>query len=229
MGQKILSMTLAIILTAVVSGGGVYIWLNNKITIDNNQKETITTEKETPVQEQQVVKEEIKKDITQQEITDPLLYQTNGGNVELTKGTSTFDFTAADLESMANECGSTHEAGYFNRLVEAYKDTPKTTYNFKFKGESQGSDTFIATLLLNRMEYLTLDAVKKDFDLCAAGGEMYPTAMNSKWLLFINSCGTGFDDGSGKPSGCEEARKVVEPTLKLNPANLEESEISAEE
>jgi hypothetical protein len=79
------------------------------------------------------------------------------------------------------------------------------------------------------MEYATIDSVKKDFDQCYAGGDMYPTAMNSKWLLFVNSCGTGFDDGSGKPNGCQEVRTIVEPTLKLNPNNLLEPEISEEE
>jgi len=53
--------------------------------------------------------------------------------------------------------------------------------------------------------------------------------MNPKWLLFVNSCGTGFSDGSGRPIGCQTVSEVVEPTLKLNAKNLEEPEVSEEE
>jgi hypothetical protein len=219
MGHKILSMTLAIVLTAVVSGGGVYIWQNSlKNTTNDTQKEEISKKEDQQVK--QVVKEE---DV------EPLLYSTKGVNVKFSKEIATFDYTAAQLWAMADECGSTHEERYFERLVAAYKDTSKTMYKFKYNGDSQESDTFIATVLQNRMEYASLDGVKKDFDLCAAGGDMYPTAMNSRFILFVNSCGTGFDDGSDKPVGCEEVRKVVEPTLKLNPETLLVPEISEEE
>jgi hypothetical protein len=81
---------------------------------------------------------------------------------------------------------------------------------------SQEPDTFVVTLLPNKAGYTSLDQFKKDFDICAAGGDAYPTMLNSNWLLFVNSCGSGFNDGSGRPIGCDEVQKVVEPTLKLN-------------
>jgi hypothetical protein len=117
---------------------------------------------------------------------------------------------------MAEECGNNQTASYFSNLVSKFSGATKTVYNFKYTGTSQESDTFVVTLLPNKAGYSSLDQFKKDFDQCYAGGDAYPTMLNSDWLLFVNSCGTGFDDGSGKPIGCQEVRDVVEPTLKLN-------------
>ncbi|MDP3970588.1 MAG: hypothetical protein Q8P90_02715 [bacterium] len=64
------------------------------------------------------------------------------------------------------------------------------------------------------------DQFSKDFDVCAAGGEAYPKMLNNDWLLFTGSCGSGFDDGSGLSVGCDEVKKVVEPTLKLNAVDV---------
>ncbi len=83
-------------------------------------------------------------------------------------------------------------------------------------GCGQDSSTFVVTLLPNKQGYTSLDQFKKDFDICAAGGNAYPTMLNSGWLLFVNACGSGYDDGSGRPHGCDEVEKVVSPTLKLN-------------
>ena len=58
---------------------------------------------------------------------------------------------------------------------------------------------------------------------------MYPVQMNAKWILFVNSCGTGYSDGSGNPIGCQVVRDIVEPTLKLNEEELNEPEVSEEE
>jgi len=39
--------------------------------------------------------------------------------------------------------------------------------------------------------------------------------MDGRWLMFESSCGTGFMNESELPAGCAEARKIIEPTLKL--------------
>jgi len=196
------TVVLAIIITAVVVGGGVYWWQQNKVVqeevanVTTDTTETTTADKEEP--------------------EEPLAYSTSGVSATVSKKTASFDYTAEGLKGTAEECGSQHNIGYFDQLVSKFSGTTKTIYNFKYTGASQGSDTFVVTLLPNKAGYTSLDQFKKDFDICAAGGNAYPTKLNSSWLLFVNSCGSGFDDGSGKAIGCQEIRDVVEPTLKLN-------------
>ena len=189
-----------IIITAAVVGGGVYWWQQSKVIQDEvvttDTTETTTTEKEEP--------------------KEPLTYSTNGVSASLSKESAPFGYTADQLVSMAQECGNEQTASYYSSLVSKFSGATKTVYNFKYTGASQESDTFVVTLLPNKAGYSSLDEFKKDFDQCYAGGDAYPTKLNSDWLLFVNSCGTGFDDGSGKPIGCQEVRDVVEPTLKLN-------------
>lgn len=202
---------LTILITAIVVGGGVYFWQNYQAPSDSEP-----------------VAADVPEDVADVAV-EPLLYSTEGVDVQFSKEEGTFDYTVEQLESLAAECGTVHEVGYLETLVKAYENTSKAMYKFKYEGDSQESDTFIATLLPNRMEYASLDEVKKDFDQCYAGGDMYPTAMNMKWILFINSCGTGYSDGSGNPIGCQVVREVVEPTLELSGENLNEPEVSEEE
>ncbi|MFA4891096.1 MAG: hypothetical protein WC604_01960 [Candidatus Gracilibacteria bacterium] len=205
---------LTILLTAIVVGAGVYFWQNYQAQPSSE-----------PSSEE--ASEEVAEDVPEVAV-EPLLYSSEGVDVEFSKKEGTFDYTVEQLESMAAECGTVHEVGYLETLVEAYENTPKTMYKFKYNEASQENDTFIATLLPNRMEYASLDDVRKDFDQCSVGGDMYPTMMNQKWLLFVNSCGTGYSDGSGNPIGCQVVRDVVEPTLELNGGSLNEPEVSEE-
>ena len=159
-------------------------------------------------QQSKVIQEEPSK--------EPLTYSTSGVSASVSKETESFSYTADQLVSMAQECGNDQTESYFSNLVSKFSGATKTVYNFKYTGASQGSHTFVVTLLPNEAGYSSLNEFKKDFDQCYAGGDAYPKMLNSDWLLFVNSCGTGFDDGSGKPIGCQEVRDVVEPTLKLN-------------
>lgn len=174
------AVVLAIIITAVVVGGGVYFWQQNV------------------------------------EPAEPLSYSTSGVSAFVSKGTEPFGYTATHLMLMAEECGNEQTESYFNNLISKFSGVTKTVYNFEYQGESQGRDTFVVTLLPNKPGYSSLDEFKKDFDECFAGGDAYPTMLNDDWLLFVNSCGTGYGDGSGRPIGCQEVGNVVEPTLKLN-------------
>ncbi|HPA25904.1 MAG TPA: hypothetical protein PLK76_04060 [bacterium] len=200
--SNVWAIALAIIITAVVVGGGVYWWQQNKVvrevtsTVTTDTTETTTADKKEP--------------------KEPLTYSTSGVSASVSKETAPFGYTADQLVSMAEECGNSQTASYFSNLVSKFSGTTKTVYNFKYTGASQESDTFVVTLMPNKAGYSSLDEFKKDFDQCYAGGDAYPTKLNSDWLLFVNSCGTGFDDGSGKPIGCQEVRDVVELTLKLN-------------
>jgi len=200
--SNVWAIALAIIITAVVVGGGVYWRQQSKVvqeepsTVTTDTTKTTTADKEEP--------------------EEPLTYSTSGVSASVSKETEPFGYTADQLVSMAQECGNEQTENYFNNLVSKFSGATKTVYNFKYTGASQESDTFVVTLLPNKAYYSSLDEFKKDFDQCYAGGDAYPTMLNDNWLLFINSCGTGFDDGSGRPIGCQEVRDVVEPTLKLN-------------
>ena len=193
--SNVWAITLAVIITAVVVGGGVYWWQQSKVA-----QEGVTTDTAAD-------KEEPK---------EPLSYSTNGVPVSVSKETTSFPYSAYQLVSMAEECGSQHSAGYFDQLVTKFSGATTMKYIFRYTGVSQDSGTFMVTLLPNQAGYASLNQFKKDFDTCAAGGDAYPTMLNDNWLLFVSACGTGFDDGSGRPHGCQEISDVVEPTLELN-------------
>lgn len=147
---------------------------------------------------------------------EPLTYSIANTPVSVEKDAAPFDFTAEELKLSAEECGTKHEEGHFDQLAAKFKGENKIVYNFTYKGDSQDSVIFTVTLLPNKAGYTSLDQFKKDFDICAVGGQAYPKMLNNNWLLFINSCGSGFDDGSGRIHGCDEAQKIIEPSLKLN-------------
>ncbi len=191
-------IALTIIVTTVVVGGGVYLWQQNKVV----QKVVIEVATDTAA--------------NKGEPKEPLTYSTSGVSVSVSKETAPFGFTADQLVSRAEECGNEQTVSYFNSIVSKFSGATRSVYNFKYTGASQGSDTFVVTLLPNKTGYSSLDEFKKDFDQCYAGGDAYPKMLNDDWILFVNSCGTGFSDGSGNPIGCQEVRDVIEPTLKLN-------------
>jgi hypothetical protein len=156
------------------------------------------------------------QDVVPTEPPESLSYSTTGINVALAKTTAVFNLTAEQLKDDADECGSQHSDGYYDELVLKFSDTEVTHYNFTYFDDSQKSDTYKVTLIPNMPGYTSLADFKKDFDICYAGGDSYPIMLNNDWLVFENSCGSGLDDGSGKPIGCQVVKDVVEPTLKLN-------------
>lgn len=195
-------IALAIIITAVVVGSGAYWWQQSKV-VQKEVTETTTDTTATTTADKEEPKE-------------PLTYSTSGVSASVSKETASFGYTADQLVSMAQKCGNDQTESYFSNLVSKFSGATRTVYNFKYTGASQESDTLVVTLLPNKANYSSLDEFKKDFDQCYAGGDAYPTMLNDDWLLFISSCGTGFDDGSVNPIGCQKIRDVVEPTLKLN-------------
>jgi len=155
----------------------------------------------------------LKNNITSAE---PFSYSLKGLPVTISKKKQAFDFTAAKLEDLAKECGTKYQAGYFDNLIAKFKDAEETVYNFKYQGASQSDLTFTITLVPNKAGYKSLAKFEKDFNQCFIAGDAYPLLLNKDWLLFINSCGSGVDDGSGRPDGCGEVDDAVASTLKLN-------------
>jgi|SRR3989339_1453 len=218
MKSQIWKIILAVIITAVVVGGVIYVWQHKTGQptayeayegIDNISEEASNEISGIIKNYQESLVEE----------TDPLSYSTTGVSASVSKKTGGFEYSSQQIR-MANDCGAQHKAGDFDKLVSIFSGTTKEFYSFKYTGASQGPDTFVVTLLPNKAGYTSLDQFKKDFDVCEVGGDAYPKMLNSDWLLFVSSCGSGFDDGSGKPVGCDEVKKVVEPTLKLNVATM---------
>lgn len=156
------------------------------------------------------------KNIHNNSETKIITYSTQELPVTISEEKIAFDYTTKRLSDMAQECINKKTTDYFDNLVSEFKDTNKIIYNFKYTADSQESDTFKITLIPNKPGYNSLDEFREDFDQCYAGGDAYPTMLNSDWLLFVNSCGTGFDDGSGRPIGCDKIKEIIVPTLKFN-------------
>ncbi len=179
---------IVILAVVVLIGSGTYIWKNYEVSRLNEG----------------------------QAKSEPLSYSISGVPVSVSQITVPFSFTADQLKLMAEGCGVTHEAGYFDKLVAKFSSTTEIIYNFKYQGASQDNGIYKVTLLPNVAGYISREEFMQDFYFCEAGGQAYPIMLNSKWLLFVNACGTGYDDGSGLPHGCDEIKSKIESTLRLN-------------
>jgi len=153
---------------------------------------------------------------------EPIPYDYNNSVIEfpasnlpmtITEETISFSNSANELEANAKECGSDHETGYFNSLVEKFYASKKIVYTFTYNGNSQETDTYVVTVIENKANYSSMDEFEKDFDVCYAGGNAYPNKYSEEWLLFVSSCGSGFDDGSANPNGCQEIKNLIETDL----------------
>lgn len=208
------TIILTVIITAVLVGGGVYYWSQKKVVQEEVSENSITT---TEKANQEVQVEPKSEPVEVKEVAkEPLSYSLNGVSGVVSKKTMPFDYTSEQLFSMAQECGSNKTESYFANLITQFNGVSKTLYNFKYTEASQDPDTFVVTLLPNKAGYTSLDQFKKDFDQCYAAGDAYPTMLNKDWLLFVNSCGSGYSDDSGRPIGCQLVSDKVQPTLKLN-------------
>lgn len=150
-------------------------------------------------------------------IEGPLAYSTGNLEVSVRKEvvpvSSLFD--AQRLRDNAVGCGAKHPSGYFGKLMAKFEGSDAQAYVFHYEKPSQDPADYAVAVVPNAPGYEDLAAFRKDFDVCDAGGERYPWMTSAEWLVFVGACGTGFDDGSGRPVGCEEIRRVVEPSLQL--------------
>src|SRR3989339_1978861 len=122
--------------------------------------------------------EEIAKK-TEQTSEDPLFYTLDGVPATVKKEIVPFNYTTENLESRASECSAIHEKGYFDNLINTFKDTNIVVYTFTYTGEGQAPNSYTLKVLPNKMKYKTFYDFKNDFDICAAGGE-YTARMDSK-------------------------------------------------
>lgn len=125
-------------------------------------------------------------------------------------------FTPEMLAAMSDGCGSGLDTTHFESLLGEFEYQRGHRYDFLYRGESQEPSTYTLTVFANEPGYADIDALKKDFDVCAAGSTLYPLDLNENWLVFQSSCGTGYDDGSDLPVGCDEMRDQILNTLEIN-------------
>ncbi|MDF1498264.1 MAG: hypothetical protein P1P85_02830 [Patescibacteria group bacterium] len=125
-------------------------------------------------------------------------------------------FNAIELKSKSEDCGTNKSKQYFEELLSYYSENSSgIEYQFKYHGQTQDSGVWIVTAIPNKIGYIDLKEFKNDFDLCEAGSSRYPYLISEKYLFFVSSCGTGYDDGSGFPHGCDIVQKIVEPTIRI--------------
>lgn len=144
----------------------------------------------------------------------PLFFTTDGEPIIVSKNEELFDYNQDNLKKMSQDCGSSISDIYLQELLAKFAGTKKTVYSFKYEGGDEG--VYKVILVPNKAKYKNIDQFKRDFDLCEAGGEVYPYMLNSSWLVFINSCGSGFDNKSNLINSCEKAKSIIEPNLALN-------------
>lgn len=135
--------------------------------------------------------------------------------VKVSQKTGDFDYDAKKLYSMSSECGNNESLPYFENLVQKFEASESMLYHFEYMEESQNPKDLVVKILPNAAGYPNLESFQKDFNQCYAGGEAYPSMMNKDWLVFVSSCGTGVDDESGLPQGCQTIRDTLENTWEL--------------
>ena len=133
----------------------------------------------------------------------------------ITFQTSGFKPNSENLEANARECGTKNSSQYYDNLEDTFNDAYQMTYSFKYNDVSQEEDTYLITTIENVAGYSTMKEFKKDFDLCYAGGSLYPFDLDEEHLLFVSSCESGYDDGSGNPNGCQVMKEFIESSLHL--------------
>lgn len=143
---------------------------------------------------------------------DPLMHAT-ADFVKVSVDKEKLGYDREKFALLATECGTQQDIDHLERLAEKFEGVKKTVYKFKYTKDSQDPDSYYVTRVPNKAGYGTMGDFQHDFNICAGGAMMYPKMLNQDWLLFVSSCGTGVDDGTGRPNGCEEVRKVIEPSL----------------
>lgn len=111
---------------------------------------------------------------------------------------------------------STNSSASFRALLAKYEENAVgIRYDFTYTGVSQDKGIWTVTVIPNKLGYTSTDQFLKDFPPAGVGDDLYANTATPNYLQFVSSCGTGFDDGSGRPIGCDVVQDAVLPTLKL--------------
>lgn len=159
-----------------------------------------------------------KSEPTAQQSEEPFTYAKNDQLFSVSKKEFNIadQFTATALKDQSQECGTNKTEQYFKDLLSKYTSSDKgIKYAFQYQGPTQDSGIWVVTVIPNKLGYANIDDFNKDFDICAAGADRYPSLVSDKYLLFVLGCSSGFDDGSDLPHGCDKVQEAVAPTIKL--------------
>lgn len=156
---------------------------------------------------------QMKKDAVQTPAS--LSYTLGTTPASVSTSVSAFSFSPSSLKSLGVGCGTEQSAEHYAQIVNAFSGAQKTTYTFSYTEPTQDSGRYYVTVVPNAPGYATLAEFQNDFNICEPGGDMYPVSLTSDWLIFDSACGTGYDDGSGLPHGCDVMRTAIEPTLQM--------------
>jgi len=220
--KSVLLVILSVVITALIVGSGVFLWQRSTI---NELKSTIQEKQQSSRQQIESLQKQLSalrsgggnQSITTP-VSEPFTYTKDDQlfNVSKKEFNILEKFTSLALKDQSQECGTNKTEQYFKNLLSKYTSGDKgTEYDFQYRGQTQDSGIWVVTVIPNKLGYTNVDDFKKDFDICAAGADKYPTLVSEKYLLFMSSCGTGFDYGSGRPFGCDVVREAVKPTIKL--------------
>lgn len=132
------------------------------------------------------------------------------------KELATSIFSADTLLSQAQECGYARTPSFYTDLINNLQGVKTQIYYFEATPpENFQTNGWTITAIPNVFGYKTLAEFKKDFDICAVGGQLYPLDLNTNTLLFSSSCGSGYADDTGRENGCEVVSEIVGPTIKI--------------
>lgn len=199
------------------------------------EKESITKKDNTEVSNTNITKtisrenwliKSISEKIDQKLTEDPKIisYQENPDIDVYTIEFSALNFfdKASQHASYSHECDSAlknyikRDENYYNNIISKFNSNDKGyIYVFKYKKENQGRDSWLITLIPNKIGYSSFEDFNNDFIQCTAGADS-PKAISKNYLFFESACGTGFNDGSSLPIGCNVVKAYTEPFLKLN-------------
>ena len=211
---------ITVVVTALIVGGGVYAWQRSNLKNMGQGLQQQIFVLQNQISQLQQVQSNQKLSNLAPTPTQPLYEFTfinkNNFPIDQKEFSILQHFNAKDLENKSQECGTNKNQAYFTNLLSKFFSSDKGhIYEISFTGQAQDSGIWKVTVIPNKLGYKNLDGFKDDFDLCYAGGEKYPKLMSENYLLFVSSCGTGFDDDSGLPHGCDEIRESIEPTIIL--------------
>ncbi len=118
------------------------------------------------------------------------------------------------LLAQATECGYARAPEYYLDIENLFAGMSARQYAFAAVGDYGSPASWTVTVMPNAPAYGSTESFKRDFDICAVGGGLYPVEAGTSTLLFSGSCGSGYaaDD---RDVGCDVARKAVEATLSV--------------
>ena len=84
------------------------------------------------------------------------------------------------LLAQATECGFARTAEYYLDIENLFKEKTADQYTFTTTGDYVVPSSWIVTVMPNSPLYSSTASFKQDFDICAAGGDLYPVTAGQK-------------------------------------------------